>query len=90
MKIEAGDLLTIEEKQYLTIDVILFEGINYLFSNEIANDQPTKQYVIFKQEDDEVEEVEDPKMIEVLFPIFSGNIQKLIEETKMIEKYEID
>lgn len=90
MKLEVGDLLTIEDKEYLTMDIILYEGANYLFTNEIINEEPTQHYTIFKQEDDEVVEITDSKIINVILPIFNSNIQKLITESNLIEKYEID
>jgi len=90
MKIESGDLFTLDEEQYLAIDIIVYEGDKYIFSNEIKNDEPTQNYAIFKQDDDYVEEVTDMKLINLIFPIFNGNIQKLIRETKLAEKYSID
>lgn len=82
MNIEIGDLLTIDDKKYLTLGKIVFMGNDYIFTNEIINDEPTKQYFIFKKTDDEVEEITDKKSLEILLPMFNKDLQKLLKENK--------
>jgi len=81
MKIIVGDLLTIEEEKFITMDVITYDGVDYAFVNKMTDDEePTETFYVFEIIDDEVELVEDKEILDQVLPIFSKNVQKIIDK----------
>ena len=94
MKIEKGDLLTLDQNEkYLVIDNILYDGIKYIFTNKFMNEEPTEEYAIYEvdeqNEDGELNLIEDQTKIEILLPMFNNNVQKLIQDVKN-ERFNIE
>ena len=81
MDVKKGELLTLDDsKEYLVIDKILFEGKDYIFTNEMFGEDFGNQYHIFELDNDGLEEVLDQKKIELLMPVFNNGIKKALEE----------
>ena len=100
MKIENGDFLTLnteKNEQYLVIDIILFEGVKYIFTNKFVDEKPTEDYAIYEfitNEDDETSDgnirlINDNAKIELLFPMFNNNVKKILQELNK-ERFNIE
>jgi len=82
-KVTIGDLITLDDGDYLVLDMQTYNGIEYAFTNKIAeNEQPTKEFYTYEVEGDEVTLVDDEGMLNILLPMFSKNIQKLLDSVE--------
>ena len=78
-KIVVGDLLTISSKKYIVMDKIFYVDSDYVFVNEITSDEDnTDNYYVMRLEDDNVEIISDKNLVNSLLPIFSDNIQMMV------------
>lgn len=78
-KIVVGDLLTISSKKYIVMDKIFYVDSDYVFVNEITSDEDnTDNYYVMRLEDDNVEIISDKNLVNSLLPIFSDNIQIMV------------
>lgn len=81
MDIVVGDLLTINGEKYITMDTVLYDGINYAFVNKMTIDEePTKEFYTFQIINDGVKIVKDEKILNILLPMFSESVQKMIDK----------
>ena len=81
MDIVVGDLLTIEEKKYIVISSIVYEGKKYFFTNLIKeNEELTGEYFIFTGNLSAMEMVIDDKVRSILLPKFEMAIKTDIEK----------
>lgn len=67
-----------DNKEYLILDIVELEGIKYLYTVEIdENDIPTIEYKYFEVIEDEegtsLEEVEDQNTLEAIISLFTIN-----------------
>ena len=78
-KVIIGDLITLDDGDYLVLDMQTYNGIEYAFTNKIEKgEHPTKEFYTYELEGDEVSLVDDEGMLNILLPMFSQNIQKLL------------
>ena len=83
MNIVVGDLLTIKGEKYITMDVALYDGINYAFVNKMTNDEePTKEFYTLEVFDNGVKIVTNKEILDILLPMFSKTVQKMVDEIK--------
>lgn len=85
MDVVIGDLLTIEGKKYITLEVLDYEGSNYIFTNLMTDDEETTEdFYIFRVINDEVEMVLEEKLKNILIPKFQelleNDLKKIIDE----------
>lgn len=91
MRIMVDDLITLGDKKYITLDSIYYEDNNYIFVNEVTKDEePTKSFYVFKVVDNSCLLIDDTKILDLVLPIFSSNVQKQIDMFKNKETYNID
>ena len=89
MKYEVGDILTIKGEEYAVIDAILYENVDYILVNKFETDEPTQVYIPYKIASNGLIEVEDKDVLDKLLPIFSKNVQRMVELVNLKEKYDI-
>ena len=85
MDVVIGDLLTIDGKKYITLEVLDYEGSNYIFTNLITDDEETTEdFYIFRVINNEVEMVLEEKLKNILIPKFQklleNDLKKIIDE----------
>lgn len=86
MSVNVGDLLTIENEKYITIEVLNYENKNYAFVNKSINEDITNDFYIFEIfEDNSVRVVYEENLKDVLIPKFE---EKLKENIKGLNKEE--
>lgn len=75
-----GDLLTIDGKKYITMQILEYNGNVYAFVNQMTiNEEPTNEYYIFKIFDDGIKIVVDESLKNILMPEFEKLLKKDIE-----------
>lgn len=85
-----GDVLTINNKNYLVLETARFEEEEYIFVNKLdENEDLTEEYNIMKKNGDGVILITDEKVLNVILPIFSNKIQKVAEKYNEDNKFEI-
>lgn len=74
--------IRIEEKNYYIIDVIELESQEYIYVQEIQNDELVENYKIYKynKELNMMEQVKDDAQAEKLLKLFIENINKDLGE----------
>lgn len=85
MDVVIGDLLTIEGKKYITLEVLDYEGSNYIFTNLMTDDEETTEdFYIFRVINNEVEMVLEEKLKNILISKFQelleNDLKKIIDE----------
>lgn len=86
MSVNVGDLLTIENEKYITIEVLNYENKNYAFVNKSINEDITNDFYIFEIfEDNSVRVVYEENLKDALIPKFE---EKLKENIKGLNKEE--
>ena len=83
MNLVQGDIITLSGEEFLILDSMLYGGIEYAFGNKITkNEEPTKEYFVFKVEDngESVERITEKAELDIVLPMFSKNVQKMIDE----------
>lgn len=81
MEISIGDLLTVENEKYITLEVLTHEGNNYAFVNKVEENEEecTDEYYIFKIMEDGIRIVIESDLMQVLIPKF----EKLLKQDIM-------
>lgn len=77
--------ITLEDNsEYLLMTETVLDGVKYFFASEIQDENPTDNFKIFKEIEDEegflVEEVEDEELKEQLLEQFEDILDKEIDE----------
>lgn len=72
MEISNGDLLTIENEKYITLEVLTHEGNKYAFVNKMEENEEecTDEYYIFKIMEDGIKIIIEQDLMEILIPKF--------------------
>ena len=81
MTFKRGDLVTFtEDDKVLVLEAIVYEGVEYLFVNEVVDDeaQTTDRFKIMKAnyDDGTLEKVIDPELLNQIVPIFTEKLQE--------------
>ena len=80
-EIVVGDLLTVSGKKYIVLDKIDYLGDEYIFVNEMTkNEENTDIFNVMKIVGDSVNIIDEKAVIDNLLPIFSENIQKMVNK----------
>lgn len=90
MKYEVGDILTIKGEEYAVVDAILYENVDYILVNKFEGEEPTQIFIPYEIVDGGLVKVEDEKILERLLPIFSKNVQRMIDLVNLKNQYEIN
>lgn len=78
--IDVKDELTLsDDKEYIVISKIIYEGNTYLYLTEKNN---VKNIIFGNLQNDEIVEIEDKGLIKKLLPLFIKESKTLIEELK--------
>lgn len=82
MSFRKTDVITFDDNEkVLVLEVLLYEGIEYLYVNEILPDESdmTDVYRILKANysDGTLEEVLDKEILEVILPMFQEKLEQL-------------
>ena len=81
MDIAIGELLTIEEKKYITLEVLTHKGNNYAFVNKVTDeDECTDEFYIFEILEDGIRIVIEDKLKNELMTKFQNLLEKDIKE----------
>ena len=71
MNITKGDLLTINNNKYITLEILKYEGENYALVGEVTNeDKITDEFYIFKLINNNIEIVVDNNLKNILITKF--------------------
>ncbi len=77
--IKVNDVFEAEGKDYITLDKIIFNGQEYIFTNELENDEPTKIFRVFRLKENGIVEVTDKGVLSQILPTFSKNMNDKLE-----------
>ena len=78
MEIELGTLIN---NKYLVVSKATYDGILYIFANEVINsDEIGNNNYIFKVENNTFVMVEDEELKNILLSIFEKKLNKMLEE----------
>ena len=81
MEIIKGDLLKIENKKYMTLEILMHENNKYAFVNEVtANEEVTEDFYILKVLEDGVRIVIEENLQKVLIPKFQDLLKQDIKD----------
>lgn len=81
--IEQGEILTLDDgEKYAVVSIVSIGQRQFLY---LANRKDYKKYIICEYFDDEIEEVDDPDLLETLLVKFNEDLKESLP--KIIEKY---
>lgn len=81
MQIMIGDLLTIEENKYITLEKLTYNNDNYIFVNKVIDDDNVSdEFYIFKIINDSVIMIEEDNLKNILIPKFEKLLKNDIIE----------
>ena len=80
--VSVGDLLTIEGKKYITLELLNYENNDYLFVNEMTDEEEvTEDFYIFKLfYDGSIRIVTEERLKQVLIPKFQELLKNDIRD----------
>lgn len=84
MSLEQGDIITLKGQEYLILDDILIESVEYALGNRITEEEePTNEFWIFKvmNKGEDVIRVTNKDELDKVLPLFSKNLQDLVNQT---------
>lgn len=74
------DVFEWDGNDYIVLDIYEYKESKYYFTNKILNeDEPGKEYVVFKGLEDGLVIEDDKTILDAVLPIFSTNANKRIE-----------
>ena len=78
--LKENDMFDLGEKSYITLDSTKYKNEDYIFVNELEEDEtPTKKFIVFKIVGDKLVEEKDEKIMRNILPIFSTNMNKKLQ-----------
>lgn len=77
--INIHDVFEAEGKDYITLDKAIFNGQEYIFTNELENDEPTKVFRVFRLKENGIVEITDKGILSQILPTFSKNMNDKLE-----------
>ncbi len=73
--IEKDDIFEANDKLYVVLDQVDFEGNNYCMCNEMVNENTFgSTYVVFQNFEDGIVKVEDDNLLNRMAPLFGEHI----------------
>ena len=80
LEIKENDMFKLGEVSYITLDRTNYKNNEYIFVNELdEKEEPTKKFVVYKINGDNLVEEKDEKVMRNILPIFSTNMNKKLE-----------
>ena len=82
MSFEQGDVITLKGQEYLILDDMKVENVEYALGNKITEEEPTEEFWIFKvlNEGNNVIRVTDKDELDKILPLFSQKLQGLVNQ----------
>jgi hypothetical protein len=78
-EIEKMDLITKDNKKYITLDVIKYNNKKYAFVNEVTEEkETTENYFVFEANGLKTNTIIDIDLLNKLLPIFQKNLENEI------------
>lgn len=75
-----NDVFSLNEEDYIIISIYEYENIKYYFTNKlISEEEPGKEFVIFKGLNDGLVIENDKKILNLILPFFNNDINHKIE-----------
>jgi hypothetical protein len=72
--IEKDDVFRAEDKLYVVLDALNYNGHEYCLCNEMQDEKTFgPNYVVFENFDDGIEHVEDDDLLNTISPMFTNN-----------------
>ena len=79
MKYKKFDIITLKNnKKLVVLETLMYEGINYLYVDEVNNDETEnleKYHILRVEEGNIVQKETNPDILITLLPLFSKNIK---------------
>ena len=79
MKYKKFDIITLKNnKKLVVLDTLMYEGINYLYVDEVNNEETEnleKYHILRVEEGNIVQKETNPDILITLLPLFSKNIK---------------
>lgn len=79
MNLEKGKLIPIGELNYMILSICEYGGVKYAFANKVQNNEPTEEYIIIYEENNQVKALADQDMANTLIPIFQKKVKEEME-----------
>ena len=80
LEIKENDMFKLGKVSYITLDRTNYKNNEYIFVNELdEKEEPTKKFVVYKIDGDNLVEEKDEKVMRNILPIFSTNMNKKLE-----------
>lgn len=79
-ELKLDDVFDLGESKYVTLDKLEYNGIIYYFTNKLTVDEePTKEFIVFKALADGLVRERNSDVLNVLFKTFSNNFNEKVE-----------
>ncbi len=79
MNLEISDVIEYDNQDYVVLDVINHKEMTYALINKLDKEEPTEEYKVINVIEDTVADETNKDILEEIMPIFSKDIQKLVD-----------
>ena len=77
--IRINDVFEAKGKDYIVLDKIIHKSVEYIFTNELENEEPTAAFRVYKVVEGGIVEIKDRRILSEILPIFSSHINDKLE-----------
>lgn len=81
---EKKEIFKIENTEYVVLETLVYNGINYGFINEIKEDAEIEKYHIVYEENGNINFLADMKLANILIPLFQKKILIDMKENDLL------
>lgn len=75
-----GNVITVNDTDYMVLETIDYQGKKYIFTNEIKEEEPTNDYYIFNVNNNEVTKIVEEELLNKLIEEFKTLLAKAYNE----------
>lgn len=75
-----GNVITVNDTDYMVLETIDYQGKKYIFTNEIKEEEPTNDYYIFNVNNSEVTKIVEEELLNKLIEEFKTLLAKAYNE----------
>lgn len=75
-----GNVITVNDTDYMVLETIDYQGKKYIFTNEIKEEEPTDDYYIFNINNSEVTKIVEEELLNKLIEEFKTLLAKAYNE----------
>lgn len=79
-----GNVITVNDTDYMVLETIDYQGKKYIFTNEIKEEEPTNDYYIFNVNNSEVTKIVEEELLNKLIEEFKTLLAKAYNELEGI------